>query len=467
MKPPKTFTELINRAYDIIGVPLRLIDNNERLLSGKGGIGQMIEESWFGQKPHNDPSPDFKNLGVELKVTPFVIRKNKTYRSKERLVGNMINYMEEYKNDKFETSSFYLKNNTVLLMFYEHILDKSKGDYNISYVKLVTMSEAKKHINNNVFLIPEEDIEIMRQDYEKIITKIRMGKAHEISEGDTNYLGACTKSADSSIRVDQPFSDIKAKPRAFALKQSYMSYILNNYVITPCELEQLISNKNELKKKNFEDIVISKFEQYYGKTDVELANLFEINSKNKGFRSNIISAILGIEGNANETEEFQKAGILAKTIRVEESGRIKESMSFPSINFLDLVKESWEESKIYEQIGLSKFMFVIFVKSGHDYIFKKVVFWNISEKDLDEVQKVWQRTKTIVGDNKIQLGGKYGFSVLNFPKSKENRVAHVRPHDQNAKIGRSLLPNGDKIMNYCFWLNRDYIMEIIQTFLNT
>ena len=66
MKPPKTFTELINRAYDIIGVPLRLIDNNERLLSGKGGIGQMIEESWFGQKPHNDPSPDFKNLGVEL-----------------------------------------------------------------------------------------------------------------------------------------------------------------------------------------------------------------------------------------------------------------------------------------------------------------------------------------------------------------------------------------------------------------
>ena len=36
---------------------------------------------------------------------------------------------------------------------------------------------------------------IIIDDYNQINEKIKQGKAHELSEGDTMYLGACTKGA--------------------------------------------------------------------------------------------------------------------------------------------------------------------------------------------------------------------------------------------------------------------------------
>ena len=41
--------------------------------------------------------------------------------------------------------------------------------------------------------LPEEDMKIIRADYEKIISYIQDGRADELSEGMTTYLGACTK----------------------------------------------------------------------------------------------------------------------------------------------------------------------------------------------------------------------------------------------------------------------------------
>ncbi|MFA5471394.1 MAG: Sau3AI family type II restriction endonuclease [Acholeplasmataceae bacterium] len=460
MSKPKTVEQLRDMASGIIGIPFSAIDKNGRLATGKGAVGTMIEESWFGQTPHNDEKPDFADLGIELKVTPYL--KNKAFRSKERLVCNMINFMKEHEYIDFESSSFYRKCNSILMLFYQHLIDKPKSDYKISHAKFITLAEIMKNKYGFFFLLPDEDIEIMRQDWEKIVSKIRDGKAHEISEGDTNYLGACTKASDSSKRVKQPFSKLEAKPRAFSIKQSYMTYILNNYVINQLESERLITDGNLLKTKTFEEVILEKFEPYYGKTDVELAEHFKIDTKSKSFKDRIIAAILGIKGSINQSEEFQKASITSKTIRVETNGSIKESMSFPKINFIDLVDEEWEESKFYNQIGLSRFMFSIFKKQGAGYVLKRVKFWNMPEQDLEEAKKVWEHTKDLVKSNNIVIGGKYGYSVENFPQSSQNEVSHVRPHDRDLRAGRTLLPNGKMISNYCFWLNTKYVRTVIE-----
>lgn len=460
MKRVKSVNELKERAFGIIGIPFSDIDSTGRLTTGKGAVGTMIEESWFGQKPHNDENPDFADFGIELKVTPYI--KTKNYRSKERLVCNMINFMNEHKYKNFESSSFYKKCNSILMLFYQHIFDKPKGEFSISHAKFITLAEIMKEKYGFFFLLPVEDIEIMRQDWEKIVSKIKLGKAHEISEGDTNYLGACTKASDSSKRVKQPFSMEEAKPRAFSIKQSYMSYILNNYVLNRVETERLILDSGILKTKTFEEVIIEKFEPYYGKTDFYLAKQFGIDTNNKSFRDRVVAAILGIKGNINQSEEFQKASITSKTIRLERNGSIKESMSFPSINFKDLINEDWEESKFYNQIGLSRFMFSIFENKDSFYILKKVVFWNMPGKDLEEAEEVWLATKKLVQDSKVKIGGKYGYSVENFPQSSDNRVSHVRPHDRDAKEGRIELPDGRRIINYCFWLNTKYIQKIIR-----
>ena len=195
-----------------------------------------IEESWFGYTPNAEAAPDFAEAGVELKVTPYLRGKN-GIRAKERLVCNIINYMEEH-DKTFWTSAFWKKCSTMLLMSYEHRADKPKGDLQIDEAVL--------------FSFPEEDLPILEQDWETIMEKVRTGRAHELSEGDTLYLAACTKGTNASSVRQQPFSQIPAKQRAYSLKASYMTQILNKYIFGTAESPRIVRSADALRTKTFE-----------------------------------------------------------------------------------------------------------------------------------------------------------------------------------------------------------------------
>lgn len=88
---------------------------------GKGRLGQIVEEEFFHYQNNSTAGPDFAEAGVELKTTPMKAVKRGDGREwvpKERLVLNIINYMEEGLLDAFEESSFWNKNRLLLLMFY-------------------------------------------------------------------------------------------------------------------------------------------------------------------------------------------------------------------------------------------------------------------------------------------------------------------------------------------------------------
>ena len=78
-----------------------------------------------------------------------------------------------------------------------------------------------------VWQFPSTDLKIIKDDWELIVSKIRQGKAHELSEGDTIYLGACTKGANKNSVVEQPFSNQKAMKRAFSLKSKYLKFSIS------------------------------------------------------------------------------------------------------------------------------------------------------------------------------------------------------------------------------------------------
>lgn len=121
----------------------------------------------------------------------------------------MIDYFSVI-NEKFENSHLLEKSKKILLIYYLYDVNKKYNlDYRIDYVKLFTP--------------PENDMEIIKHDFELIVDKISKGKAHELSESDTLYLGATTKGSSSKDRQRQPNSDILAKPRAFSFKNSYMT----------------------------------------------------------------------------------------------------------------------------------------------------------------------------------------------------------------------------------------------------
>ena len=71
-----TKESILRRAQEIKGIPLRDVDKTGRLATGKGAIGTVIEESWFGYTPNSESEPDFPEAGVELKVTPYLRGKN-------------------------------------------------------------------------------------------------------------------------------------------------------------------------------------------------------------------------------------------------------------------------------------------------------------------------------------------------------------------------------------------------------
>ena len=63
----------------------------------KGGLGNLLEEVYFGYKANSKQEADFPEAGVELKVTPYEITKKGELRAGERLVITMINMMDQLK----------------------------------------------------------------------------------------------------------------------------------------------------------------------------------------------------------------------------------------------------------------------------------------------------------------------------------------------------------------------------------
>ena len=67
------------------------------------------------------------------------------------------------------------------------------------------------------------DFDVLRNDYDYIKNIIESGEAHNLTEGDTIYLGA----SRLNEKVPQPFSEKLANKRIFVLKKKYLQKIID------------------------------------------------------------------------------------------------------------------------------------------------------------------------------------------------------------------------------------------------
>jgi DNA mismatch repair protein MutH len=460
----KTFLDVINDAKLNEEVKTSLIDQYGNVRR-KGGLGILLEEIYFGYKANNDQQADFPEAGVELKATPYETLKNGNLRAGERMVITMISYDKPIELD-FSTSHVWEKIKIILLVYYHRNKELENNlHYPINYVKL--------------FSPPEEDLKIIQDDYEKIVTKIRNGEAHELSEGDTMYLGACTKGATAlKSTVPQYYNpDIPARKRAFCFKNSYMTYLLNRYIVQNVDTyEPIVQHVEELKGTTFEQLIVSKINSYIGRTDKELCEIFDREyNNNKAQWIDLAYRMLGIR--SNRAAEFAKANIVVKAIRLQENGTMKESSPLPPIKLMDFVNEDWEDSTLYSYFDETKFLFVVFKQDGDTYKLKGCQLWNMPYSDLDHVVKVgWEKIRSVVA-NGIQLTKKPTASGIiiknNLPKKSDNPIIHVRPHSQKRfyiledgeRIGNGTyadaepLPDGRWMQRQSFWINNTYILS--------
>ena len=458
MKTYQTKEEVLEQSRIILDkslrtiIPITEIEEIDRKIyeyksKRKGYLGELIEWYVFGKKADGLSQADFNIAGVELKATPLKKHSVNTYSSKERLVFSMINYDEIIK-EEWNSSSFLKKNKVVLLMFYLWIQSQSIIDYEFKFVHLLDL------LND----LSEEDVFQIQKDWEYIVAKIRRGEAHLLSEGDTYYLGACTKAANSRVVRDQPMNRTPAKPRAFSFKQQYINYLIQTKLLGEKTNTDSIFKKQR-RIETIEDAIKEKFAPFVGKTDREILTTLNSNlgKKSKSYKRLVVNRILDV--NSSNIEELEKANITLKVITLEHTGTLRESMSFPAFDYKDLVTQIWndddEESMadFHLQLETKKFLFIIFQKQkdSEEIILKKIMFWNFPMKDIAEVESVWQKTVDCINE------GRYD----ELPKMSDSYVAHVRPHGKDSTDTMET-PQGTQEMKRCFWLNAKYIQHVIE-----
>lgn len=452
---------ILDYGMKLLGHSLRELHPDAKIFNGKGGLGTSVEYYHYDYEPNSESRPDFPEAGLELKCTPLKLLADKSMGSKERLVLNIINFIEE-ADKTFETSSFWNKNKFLLLMFYLH---ESGVDPVDMLFKLI-----------RTWKFPEEDLKIIRDDWDKIHSMILAGKADELTEGLTFYLAACMKGSKAGEEMrEQPYSEKLAQQRAYSLKSGYMNKILlSSYLDTNIRQQLNISSKRlaALQKKyssenvvknvkvykrgeTFEELIERKMRPYYGKTVEQIVNKLgvELNPSSKDFAYHVCRAMLGVK--SKKIQEFENAGVSLKTVVLEANRNyIKESMSFPYIRFVDIVSQDWEDSNWYNMLT-SIFFFVVFRKSndGVKYYMtlEKVFFWNMPRTDLDIAEELWNDTKRKVMNNDYD----------NFITTKSHPVCHVRPHGTKGQTVDT--PQGIRVQPKCFWLNNDYILDIVKS----
>ena len=397
-------------------------------IRNRGDLGSLVEKYYFEHVPPNNSDPDFKEAGLELKTTG-VLRKAQNYRAKERLVLTMIDY-EGIAVESWETSSLYKKCRLMLVLFY-------------LYAKEVAVIDRRFVLEPLLYEIPLADIPQIRRDWEFIRQRVLDGKAHELSEGDTYYLGACRKGSGGEKEAlrKQPFSSERAKARAFSFKQGYLNKLIEGHSGN----SQSIGVDAVL---TFEDVTQMRFKPFIGQAVEEISKeLGYYKTNSKSFLKDLSNRILAKDGQT--VLELDKAGIEMKTIRLKMSGKPRESMSFPGFEYMEIVNEVWEDSSFFEKLE-HKFLLVIFREDedGVDRLVK-AAYWNMPYEDRMEAKRVWEETKKRVS-----------IDASNLPKMSESSVAHVRPKARDGQ-DKLLTPQGDMLVKKCFWLNSGYIASVV------
>lgn len=475
-----TFYDVLQHTINIPGtMASNTIDDNVPDYTSstrKGGLGNLLEEQYFFYKANSDSGPDFPEAGLELKVTPYETKAEKsehiTYKAGERLVLTMISFSEPITQSFYHSHLWNKCKNILLILYHRDRSIYQKEYYPINYVSLFTPSV--------------EDLKIIEEDYVYIQKKIESGHAEQLSEADTIYLGACTKgaTAESSLVSQYYNQTVLAKKRAFCYKISYMTIVINSIIHKSQSTERIIKNISDLENKSFTDFIVSKINSHIGKTDKQLCYEYDLEyTNNKAQWINLAFRMIGIS--SNKAEEFEKANIKVKAIRINNKGKMEQNMSFPPFEYLSLIDEKWDTSSLHDYFDETKFLFVVFRQKGDSYVLKGCQFWNMPYTDLNTTVKAgWQQIVNV-----IKEGIKFSFKDTkngivvenNLPGKKDNEIIHIRPHATTRYYrfpdGRIIgngnpsdsnpLPDGTIMPNYSFWINNDYILKQLDKHLVT
>lgn len=352
-----TLDQIINKCKEIKNKKIKdiLLDSNNLLISAdKGKLGNLIQKGVFNIEVNNNSAPDFEKLGIELKVTGLIKYKKvdaegRKYKAKERISLGMINYNSILDETTFKQSHIYLKMKKTLYVFYEYRYDKPMSEWKIIDYKYVELDSSS-------------NIETLINDYSIIYSKIKDGKADELSESLTKQLGACTK-GDGKTLVKQPNSDNLVKPRAFSWKPNYVNKIF-------------YSEGKEVLESDVMDFIINKVQPF---KNMRIENIYQqLNieiPKSKNQKNKILNQMMGVTS-YSQIPNIKQSIFKIKNIELKNNGKLKEEIGLMNVNSKEFINDvPFDESELYTFLISYKFLFIIWQKKDNDTFLKDVVFF--------------------------------------------------------------------------------------------
>lgn len=268
-----------------------------------------------------------------------------------------------------------------------------------------------------------------------------------------------------------------------------MTFLLRNYFSKGKSSYGRIfvgSKKTLIRNLSFSQALERIIQPYIAKSVAELSKVFSVNSPNaKNFYSMLGMRMLGIR-DKESAEEFVKAGITVKAIRLEKDGAMREHF-----RLFDVDLEEMDQAKSFEESVLEKFLekaifYILVFQDGKDgYFFKGAFLWHMPYDDLQRVEKEFLRAQKVVRngillDVKTSSSGKKTVAN-NLPKPEKDEITHIRTHatnsfymfsDSRGRIGKGkesdtvAVPHTNhRCTKHSYWLNKWYVVEQIRKYL--
>jgi DNA mismatch repair protein MutH len=400
--------------------------------TSKGSVGQLVER-WFGLDANSDTGPDLAAAGIEIKSVPLR-RAKRELRSKERTSITMIDY-HRVAAEPFEGTSLDLKTRLTLYVFFLW----SEG--------AVARAEDQRILKVMLHERDPIDLVALTDAYSHVRDVTRDGRAHLLSEGDTAPVGAATKGAKGATRT-QPFSEVRARPRAFAWRPSYTTGLFRTEDESRLALPA-VSSIDDLTRR-----VEARLTPLVGATVEELRSRYApgVSPTAKNVAAATFRRVL-TGGDEDLMAALERLGTTLRVSRVDPATlRPREAVSFTPFDFREVAETPWEESDVLATLG--RILFVVLdaprgAKVGEARL-RSVVMWSAEPDTIATMEHEYERFRQAFKHT----------PPSEWPGQRATEVLHVRPHGRD---GRDVvpLPNGELHVRSSLWLNQGFVQDVI------
>jgi DNA mismatch repair protein MutH len=388
--------------------------------SGKGSAGHIVER-FFGIRQNSLSEPDFVAAGIELKVVPL-IQTSKGRRIKERTFITMIDYFT-LPSESWNAAHLRSKLD-LLLIYYEHLPGQPVEAYPI--IRWIRWK-------------PDRELtSLLKHDWEAIKAKVEAGLAEDLTESEGYILGACTKGPGGGALRGQPFSDVKAPARAFALKPSFtLNLFLDDERADIAELRRL-------------DKLQTRYSRFVGRTVGEMAETVGVpSSKAKDWAARVVRR--GVAEAAGRP--IEDLGLTVRVPRVDRSSMPYEAISFPSFRHAELVEEEWQDCSLLSYV---EYMLFAPVRGQTRKALPsrctvlEPIYWRPTGQELALMREEWTMFRDLIRRDHAR----------SMPTAAETKAIHVRTKGRDSS-DLDVLPDGSMVTKKAFWLNKEFMQRIL------